>query len=154
FRELVIVGSKFAADDLVGLLHVLLRSIDQMDQNASALDVAEEAVSYPGTFMGALDQTGNIGQNEVALADPDDAEVGVKCRERVVGDLGLGRGYRREKGGFAGVRQTDKPGVGNQLQPKPNPLFGAFLSRVCVSRRLVGRGLEVGVAEAAIAARQ
>ena len=123
-----------------------------MDQHAGALDMAEEAVADAGAFMGALDQPGNIGQHKVALADRDDAKVGMERGEGIIGDLGLGRRDRREEGRFAGIGQADQSGVGDQLQPQPDPLLGAFLAGVGVARRLVGRGLEMGVAEAAIAA--
>ena len=52
-----------------------LGAVDQVEQHAAALDMAEEAVADARAFMRALDQAGNIGQHEFALADGDHARV-------------------------------------------------------------------------------
>src|SRR6185436_6352171 len=53
---------------------------------------------------------------------------------------------------LAGVWQTDEPRIGDQLQPQPDPTFLARPAGSRVARRLVGRALEMRVAEAAVAA--
>ena len=40
-----------------------------MNERAAALDMAEEAVAETVTFMRALDQAGNVGEDEVATVD-------------------------------------------------------------------------------------
>ncbi len=72
--------------------------------------------------------------------------------EGIVGDLRLGGGDRGEEGRLAGIGQADQPGIGDQLQPQPDPALLACLAGIGAARRAVGRGLEMGVAEAAIAA--
>jgi hypothetical protein len=123
-----------------------------VDEHGAALDMAEEAVAEPLALMSAFDQAGNIGQHEVALADGDDAEIGVERGEGVVGDLRLGGGDGGEEGRLAGIGQADEAGIGDQLQPQPDPLLGAEQAGIGATRRLVGAGLEMRVAEAAIAA--
>ena len=72
--------------------------------------------------------------------------------ERIVGDLRLGRADRGEKRGLAGIGQADDAGIGNQLEPQADGAFFAGLAGIGLARRAVGRRLEIGVAEAAIAA--
>src|SRR5208282_3864319 len=56
---------------------------------------------------------------------------------------------------FPGIRQADDAGIGDQLQPQPDRVLFAGLARIGAARRAVGRGLEIGIAEAAVtAARQ
>ena len=95
---------------------------------------------------------GNVGQHEVARGRAHHAEVGVQRREGIVGDLRLGGAHRGQEGRLAGVRQADDAGIGDQLQPQPDGQLLAGLARVGAARRLVGRRLEMRVAEAAVAA--
>src|SRR6185437_10776918 len=79
-------------------------------------------------------------------------EIGMEGGEGIVGDLRLGSRHGGEESGFARVGEADEAGVGDQLQPQPYPFLGALLAGIGVARRLVRRSLEMGVAEAAIAA--
>ena len=106
----------------------------------------------PAPSLRAFDQAGNVGQHEVALVDADDAEIGMERGEGIVGDLRLGGRDGGEEGRLAGIGQADEAGIGDQLQPQPDPLSCAVQAGIGVARRLVGRGLEMGIAEAAIAA--
>ncbi len=102
--------------------------------------------------MRAFDEAGNIGQHEGARIDGDDAEAGGQRREGIVGDLRLCRAYRGEEGRLACIGQADKSGIRDQLQPQHDGLFLAFEAGICAARCLIGGALEIGVAEAAIAA--
>ena len=82
----------------------------------------------------------------------DHAEIGMQRRERIIGDLRLRRGDGGQEGRLAGIGQADQAGIGDQLQPQPDPALHALEAGIGAARRLVGRGLEMGVAEAAIAA--
>ena len=91
-----------------------------MQQHARALDMAEEAVADADALMRALDQAGNVGDDEFARVDAGDAEAGMQRGEGIVGDLRLGRGDGGEEGRLAGIGQADQPGIGDQLQPQPD----------------------------------
>ena len=64
-----------------------------MQQNTGSFHVPEKPETEPMPFAGARNQSGNVGQHESLaespprVADRDDAEMGLECRERVVGDL-------------------------------------------------------------------
>ena len=150
-----IVRAELLADDVVVPLRVARRAVDDVDEDPRPLDVAQERVPEPGARAGALDQPGHVGDGRpplVVLAEVHDPEVRLERRERVVGDLGRGRGDRREDRGLAGVRQPDQADVGDQPQLEPEPALGAGLALLGVLGRLVGGRLEVRVAEPAAAA--
>ena len=125
-----------------------------MEQHPGALDVPEEAVADSGALGRALDQAGNIGEDEIDLLVADDAELGVERGEGIVADLGLGIGDGVEEGRLAGIGQADDADVGDQLEPEPNPQFLARPAGAVLARGAVGRGLVGGVAAPALAALQ
>src|SRR5262249_43431995 len=140
------------ADRLVSGASIFAGGIDQVDQRAAALDMAEEPVADARTLVRALDQAGDVGEHELLTLVADDAEIGGQGCERIGGDLRLGRGDTREERRLTCVREADNADVGDELKPKPYPLLLAFQARVRAAGRAVSRGLEVGVAEATIAA--
>ena len=125
-----------------------------MEQDAGALDMAEEAVADPGAFGGAFDQPGNVGDDELAALVADHAELRAERREGIVADFGGGVGDGVEEGRFAGVRKADEADVGEQLEPQPQPQFLAVLAGLVLARGAIGRGLVAGVAAAAEPARE
>ena len=61
-----------------------------MHEQAGALDVREELVAEARTLGGALDQSRDVGDHELAaLVVVDRADRRLERRERIVGDLGL-----------------------------------------------------------------
>ena len=48
---------------------MLAGAVDEMEQDAAALHMAEEAVAEPDAFMGAGDEPRNIRQDELAAID-------------------------------------------------------------------------------------
>ena len=106
----------------------------------------------PAPFAGAFDQAGDVGEHEVDIAGAHDAEVWMQGRERISRDLRLGPADRGEERRFAGVGQSDNAGVGDQLQPQPDGELFRREAGIDAPRRLVGRGFEMRVAEAAVAA--
>ena len=107
------IGFELVADGAPGGGDVLDIGVDQVEQDAGALDMAEEAVADPGAFGRALDQPGNVGQDEIDALVADDAELGVEGGEGIVADLGLGVGDGVEEGRLAGIGQADQAGVGD-----------------------------------------
>ena len=76
----------------------------------------------------------------------DDAEVRLKGRERVVGDLGAGGRNDRQERGLAGVRLPDETDVGDELELQLELADHAFLARLPLARGLVGGRREERIA--------
>ena len=150
--QAVTIGLQFLADDLIGLAGMLARPLDEVQENAAALDMAEEAVPEPGALGRALDQARYVGQHEFASDHPDHAEAGVERRERVIRDLGLGGGHGGQERGLARIGQAHQAGIGDELQAKDDPALLAVLAGIGAARRPIGRGGEIGVAEPSVAA--
>ena len=103
--------------------------------------------------MGAFDDAGDVGHDEGAVvAVADDAEIGLQRREGVIRDFRLGGGNGGEQGGLPRIREADEADIRQQFQFKDEPALDALLARLGIARRLVGRRLEVVVAQAAAAA--
>ncbi len=134
------IGRELAADHAIGLGHILARAVDQVQQHVAALDMAEEAVAQPGALMRALDQAGDVGQHEFMVVAADHARDRVQRGEGIVGDLRLGRGGGGQEGRLAGIGQAHQPGIGDQLQPQPDP---ALLPGQPGSKRRGARLVEV-----------
>src|SRR5260370_42273883 len=102
--------------------------------------------------MRALDQAGDVGEHKVAPVDPNDAKTRMEGGERIVRDFRLGGGDGGEEGRFARVRQADEARVGDQLQSQNECALDALKTGIGPARRPVGRGGEMWVATAAVAA--
>src|SRR6516164_6572609 len=125
-----------------------------MEDHRAALDMAEKPGADPGTVAGALDQTGEVGQDDFLVVQPYDAELRLQRRERIVGDLRPGVRDRSEERRFAGVGQANQANIGDQLQAQPNPGLTAGPAGIGAARRAIGRALVMHVAETAIASLQ
>ena len=83
------------------------RQVEQQQEDPGPLDVAQELVAEAPALAGALDETGDVGHDELdVVVGPHDAEVGLERGERVVGDLRLGRGDPRDQRGLAHVGEA------------------------------------------------
>jgi hypothetical protein len=127
--------------------------IDQVEQQAGALDVAEELGAEAGAEVGAFDEAGHVGDDVGELvglfADGDDAEVGLEGGEGVIGDFGLGGGDAGDEGGLAGVGVADQAYVGEELEDQAVVALFAGAAEFVLARGLVDGGGEVLVAAAA-----
>ena len=95
--------------------------VKHIDQNAGALQMAQEADPEAEALMSAFDQSGNIGDAEaVFLGDLHAPQVRREGGERVGGYFRPRRGKRRQQGRFTGVGQPDQAGVGDQAQLQPD----------------------------------
>ncbi len=92
------------------------RAVDDVHERAAALDVPQELQAEALALAGAGDQAGDVGDGVADLAGLHDAEVGHQGGERVVGDLGPGRGERGDQAGLAGAREADQRDVGDRLE--------------------------------------
>ena len=146
------MGGKLVADDREVPLRIAAGAVDDLDEDAGPFDVAQEGVPEPGAFARPLDEARNVGdrrQPAVVHAEVHDAEVRLEGRERVVGDLRVRGGQRREQRRLAGVRKAHEADVGDEPELQADPALLAGLTLLGVLRGLVRRRREVLVAEAA-----
>ena len=124
-----------------GVRAVERSKVENVHQQAAALDVGEELVAEPGAGAGPLDQARDVSEHELALVALERAEHGMQRGERVVGDLRLGPREAGEQRRLAGVRQPDQAGVGQQPQTQLEPALLARQPVLGEARRLArGRG--------------
>ena len=90
-----------------------------------------------------------VGQPAVVHAEVHDTEVRLEGRERIVGDLRVRGGQRREECRLAGIRKAHEADVGDEPELQADPSLLAGLTLLGVLRGLVRRRREVLVAEAA-----
>ncbi len=98
----------------------------------------------------ALDQTGNVRNDETAIAvDLDEPKEGRHCRKGIGRDLRPRLSEATEQRALTCVRHADKSDVGDHAQFKANASRFSLFSRTCHRRRTQSRGLETYVALAA-----
>ena len=108
----------------------------------------EEPDSQPLAVVRPLYDSRNVGHNErlvVIVAHHSDARL--QCCERIVGDFRLCRRHCRKQRGFTGIREAYKSHIRKQLQLKDIPALGTEFPRLSIPWCLIGRTLEVGVAQ-------
>ena len=118
---------------LVGRLPAVVgRQVHQDQQHPRPFDVAEEPVPEALALARALDEPGDVGRHELVLVEAHHAQVGLQRRERVAGDLGLGRRDARDESRLAGIGEPNQGHVGHELQLQVVP---GFLARSRPARR-------------------
>ena len=155
--ERLVVLLQFPGDraDLGDRIDVLVERhrIDQVQQHAGALQVAQEQVAQAGALGGALDQARHVGDDEaLARTDAHDTQVRMQRGEGIVGDLRPRVRDRGDQRRLAGVGHAQQADIGQHAQLQLERLDLAGPARGLLARRAVGAGLEVQVAEAAVAA--
>ena len=124
-----------------------------MQQQAAAIDMAQEVMTEAGALARALDDARDVRHDEVLLlAHGDHAQIGHEGREVVVGDLRTGCRCHAQQRGLADVRKADQTDVREQLELEHDVALDARQTRLRKARRLTGRGREMRVAPAAVAA--
>ena len=90
---------------------------DEMEEDARALDVAEEFVTEPLPLGRALDEPGHVCEDEAVVG----AEMRLQGRERIRTHLGVRAGEGIEERRLAGIREPDETDIGDHLQFEPVP---------------------------------
>ena len=85
------ISRELAADGAVIRAGVFARRVDEVDERAATLDMTEETIAEPLALVRALDEAGNVGEDEIPPVDANDAEARMERREGIVGDLRLAR---------------------------------------------------------------
>ena len=123
-----------------------------MEDHLRPFDVSQEPVAEPVSRVRALDEPRHVGHDEAAVAaESDDSEVWCQRRERIVGNLGTGRGDPRDERRLARVGEPDEADVGQELQLEAQESFFARFTRLDAPWGAIGRGDEARVAAAATA---
>jgi hypothetical protein len=108
--------------------------------------VAEELDAQPGTVVRALDEPGNVGEDQdVPTAHLGHAQVGVKGGEGVGGDLWPRPGEGGEQGGLAGVGEPDQADIGDQLELQMDAALRPGVPQIGDPGSLADRTRKVGV---------
>ena len=110
------------------------RGVDDVDEDSGFFHVAQETESETGSFVGALDDAGDVGGHECLIVDLDHPENRRERRERVVGDSGSGLGEAAEQSGLAGVGEPHasprRPGgAGSRRSHRSSPSPPGSVSR-------------------------
>ena len=154
--ERVARGGKLAANDFKvvdGIAGSGAAAVDEMSEEARALDVAEEANAKAGAFMGALDEAGEVCDDEAAAdagaraVGGDDAEVGLKSGEGIVRDFGARGGDAGDESGLARIRQANEADISEEPELEADV---ALLAGVAIFK--LARGLVPGFGEVLVAA--
>ena len=128
------------------------RQVEHVHEQLRSLDVGEEVVPQARALVGALDQPGDVGDDELAIVALERPEHGLQGRERVGRHLRVGAREAREQRRLAGVRQADEADVGEQLEVQVDAALLPGQAALGQPRRLPRRGLEARVAAPAGAA--
>jgi len=137
---------------LLARIHAVHRGkVDQQTQHASTLDVTQELMTEPATFTRTLDDSRDVGDDELGrFVQTHDAEVRFERGERIVGDLRLCSGDDTDERRLARVRETDECDVGHQLQFELQPTLLAVFTLFGELRRTSTIRQEAGIAATAL----
>ena len=142
-----------ASKSATGIPALAAGHVHHVDQQAAAVDMAQEVVAQARALAGTLNDAGDVGHDEGdALVHPHDAQVGIQGGEVVVGDFGLGLGYHAQKGGFAHVGEAHQPTSASSFSSSSHVVALAGQTRLGKAGHLPGGGGKVHVAPAAPAA--
>ncbi len=126
--------------------------VEEDDEDAGTLDVAEELVPEALPPGCTLDEAGDVGKDELAVIERHDAEVGCERRERVIGDLRSRCGDPGDERALPSVGEADEGGVGDELQLERDPARGPVLTLLGEPGSTMGPGDECGITPASLAA--
>ena len=137
----------------LGVAALAAGDVNDVQQQAAALNMAQEVVAEADALRSTLDQTGDVGADKALLrADADDAQHGGQRREVVVGDLGTRGRNNADERRFADVREADQAHVRNDLQLELEVHILAGQTGLGKLGDLAGRGRKMAVAPAAASA--
>ena len=103
-------------------------AVEHVHQHHAALHVAQEVQAEPFAAAGAGNQPGHVGHYELGVACLHHAQVRGERGERIVRDLGPGRGHGRDQRGLARVGEAHQARVGHGLELKHQGVLGTRLA--------------------------
>src|SRR5439155_11545171 len=96
------------------------RCVDHVNEKPRALDMPQELLAEAETAARPLDEPGDVGDDELAIVEPRDAQIRNERRERIVRDLRSSAGESREERGLSRIRQTGEADFGEELELEVN----------------------------------
>ena len=127
--------------------------VDDVDENARTLEVLQERKAEPDALRRALNYPGHVRYADLRVVVVDDrADDRVERGERIARDLRSRGGKRRKKRRLAGVREAEKPDIGDSLELEPEPALLCGSTGSVLGRGLVHGRLKVDIPEATCAA--
>src|SRR6266704_3877329 len=132
-----------------------VRHINQMYQKPRAFDVAEELGAKARAGVGALNQSGNICNDETFLigrsANYNHAEIRLQCGERIIGNFWPGGRNAGNQSRLANVGISDQSHIGEQLELQAINAFLSWAAIFVLARSLMCGSRKPGVAASASA---
>src|SRR5437763_720810 len=122
------------------------RCVDHVNEKPRALDVPQELLAEAKTAARPLDEPGDVGDDELAIVEPRDAQIRNERREWIVRDLRSSAGESREERGLSRIRQTGEADVGEELELEVNLPLLALASVFGDARRAPRARRKTGVA--------
>src|SRR3989441_9110350 len=126
-----------------------------MYQKPRAFDVAEELSAKARAGVGALNQSGNICNDETffigRLANHNHAEIRLHCGERIIGDFWPGGRNAGNQSRLANVGISDQSHIGEQLELQAINAFLSWAAIFVLARSLMCGSRKPGVAASASA---
>ena len=127
--------------------------VHDVQQQAGALQMAQELVPQPGALAGALNQAGNVGHHKALLwPDAHHAQIGVERGEGVIGNFGACVADGGNEGGFARIGHAQQAHIGQHLEFEPQAFFLARIAECFLAGCAVDGAFESQVAKTAVAA--
>ena len=133
-RKLSAILLELTVDDAIVLNRVAIlksaRHIDNVHNQSSALNMAQELMAQATALARALDKTRDIGDDIGVLAGSHHTQIRHKRGDGVVGDLGTGSAHARDERGLAHRGKAHKCGIGHKLHLELNPVFLSRLAEL------------------------
>ena len=117
--------------------------------------MTQESCAETLTLVSALDDSGNVGHHErLMITHLDNTQVGFKCGEGVVCNLGFCCRNDREQRTLTRIGETHQTYIGQHLQLEDESTLIAILTGLCIAGSLISGALEVPVTQTATATLQ
>ena len=128
--------------------------VEQQHDDFAALDVAEKFVAEADVVVRAFDESRHVANGEPLEVRQKfhDANLRRERGERIRRNLRSRAGNRGEQRGLARVRITDEADLRHDAQFQKVFAFRAGFARLRETRRLMARGGEIAIAQAAASA--
>jgi len=144
--QLLRVGLDLLPELVVLGLDVVRVDGDEESQRSRPLDVAKKLEAQTLTLRSALDDPRNVRHHKgTEVRKPHHPQIRGEGGKWIVGHLWVGFRDGRQEGGLSGVRLSNQPYIGDELQLQLDLSLLPLLPRFPSARSLVGGGSEPGI---------